>query len=1264
MSLYTQYVAQYSKEEADKLVQDNPCTFCYLQNNQLATKINGFGSDHPTFMVVSDFIHKNWLSAGVPFSGPMVRPFTELLNGVGIDINEVYWTSLVKCPPCKNLKKGKETAPKKEAVTYCSAYLDTEIKLKQPKVIIACGQTALDFFFPKFKMTEKRCQVLWSDKYKCNIVPIYNPESMSVTYEFDDIIRKAFEQAYNAAYHPEKLKFPEVKYLLVKDIGMLRQVAERIKQVDRIAYDLETNSITYSKAKILSVGVSWAKNTGVAWPLWIKDEEACNKLIESAPKKEQVKLRTQLDHSPVLKKFWSDSDWDEAVRLTKEIFENTECKKGGHNTFFDNLVLHYNGIEVKNYTYDTMIMKHLLDEEREKSLDYCSWIYTDKGGYKMAKEQYLKSSESNYANIPLDVLLNYNAGDASVTYELYDVFRPQIIAQGLKYEMANIRIPLQKALMEACIYGMRVDRKYLRDTAKKLDEEIKAIEEEILPYLQKYYGPNVRIVSGKEDGKPSGFEFNINSSDCLKDLLFDKMKLKVTGTTESGAPSTNESALLKLSRKGNKIADLILQRKKKFKFKTTYIDGMEDLLDENDRIHPSFNVCGTESGRLSSSSPNVQQIPRDKTIKRIFSAPDGYEIGECDFSQAELRVMAALSNDITMKRIYEQDRDLHMELAVTAFHKPASEIDKEQRTVAKTCFDENAMILTPKGYIRAKDLANNKVLTLDGKEQNQQHIFEKQPGYEIELSNGSIIKTTTNHKFMMFNKLTPYWKEANQLKVGDTLGNIKWSAFGDYHTFRVGDNLKTSQYKLSFTLDEDLAYVLGLYLSDGSISHHKVTHSSTLSLLVKPENKELVLRSLKPFAPKERPIKQREYSSVDSECYNVYVCTRSFVDWVENYFGRGKDKHIADIIYTSPKSVVLAFLSGLLDTDSYITKRVRFINTRERLARDVAKLGTLLGYEMSFKSNPYKTRIKGKQYTGLLYSVTFITKPEVNLLVKKDKFNERVSTVYDKTGWVIDREEFGNCKWFGKKNYNIANYLTGKSRMLTVKSANELGIMQSNYNPVKIISIKPCEVNACVMETDTHYFVGEGFESHNCNFLIGYAGGPDTLKANLTDAGIEITKTEAERIIKTWHDKFKFASSFLTSCNRRFQQDGFLVTPFGRRRRMCRTFEDDYLNQKKGREGQNFIIQGLAAELAFISLINIARDVKQYGGHVISTVHDSILIEYPVEQRDNIARICKKYTWVTYPFLNGLYMKSDFACAQSWGDKKEYDVETGKFVED
>lgn len=867
---YSEYIKSHSKEEAQGLIKQDPCAFCQLKNNQFCYKLMGNGnSNNPDFMFVSDFIHKGSMASGTIFSLSASNVLGSMMRKIGFNIESVYLTSLVKCATCKNLKKGKDKAPKKEVINFCSEYLKKELEVVKPKVVIACGQTSLEFFFPKTKMAEKRCQVLWSDIYNCYVVPIYHPESLSVTSEFDDIIYKALQQAYNAIYNPDKIKMPTVKYINVTTIDMLRQVANRVKEVDRIAYDLETNSVDYTKAKILSVGVSWAKNTAVSWPLWVKDDDDCNNALKPLTGKEKMKMSTKLDHDPILKPFWSESEWGEVLALTKSIFEDTKCKKGGHNTFFDNLVLHYNGISVNNYCYDTMIMKHLLDEEREKSLDYCSWIYTDKGGYKMEKEQYLKSDKSNYANIPLDVLLQYNAGDASVTYELYDVFKPMIISENLSFEMGSIRMPLQRALMEACIKGMRVNRKYLKELDTTLSKEIKELEDKILPYLQKYYGDDVHIISGASESGIYANEFNINSSECLKDLLFNKMKLKSSSITESGAPSTDESALLKLARSGKEIADLLLKRKKKFKFKTTYVDGMEDLLDKDDRIHPSFNVCGTESGRLSSSNPNVQQIPRDKTVKRLFEAPDGYEIGEVDFSQAELRVMAALSNDIAMKQIYDQDRDLHMELAVTAFRKPATEITKEQRTIAKTI-----------------------------------------------------------------------------------------------------------------------------------------------------------------------------------------------------------------------------------------------------------------------------------------------------------------------------------------------------------------------------------------------------------NFLIGYAGGPDTLKANLSDGGVEISKKEAERLIKTWHTKFKDASSFLEQCNRQFQQTGLLVTPWGRRRRMPRRFDDDYLNQKRGREGQNFIIQGFAAEIAFLSLINLSREVKKFGGTVISTVHDSILIEYPVEQRKNIAQLCKKYTWVTYPQLNGMYMKSDFECAKSWGDKKPVNFETGEYIED
>ena len=876
MIKYAQYVKEHSKEEAESIIKQDPCYFCPRSVNKdnitsSSYKLNGYGSTNPDVMVVSDFVRRSWIKANTYFSGPITPLLRDVIVGAGFDINKCYFTSLVRCSTCKNVHYGEDTKPKKEEVTYCANYLSKEIDEKKPKVIVACGQTALEYFFPKAKLSEKRCQIIPYEHngHNCVVVPIYNPESMVTTSEFDDIIKKAFCQAYNYIYNRKLTEFPEVKYIKVTTLDLLRQVAQRVKEVERIAYDLETNSIVYKDAKILSIGVSWAKNTAVSWPLWVKDEEECNKLLDGLKGAEKLKLATKLDHNPPLKKFWKEDEWEEVIKLTKSIFEDTTCKKGGHNTFFDNLVLHYNGIEVNNYCYDTMIMKHLLDEEREKSLDYCSWIYTDKGGYKMEKEVYLKSDKSNYANIPIDVLLEYNAGDAAVTFEIYDVLRPRIIAENLVKEMAEIRIPLQKALMKACIRGMRVNREYIRKTDAQLTKEIKELEEKLLPTIKKYYGEDVHIISTKEEEKLYENTWNINSSDCLRDLLFTKMKLKSTSVTSSGAKSTDESTLLKLQRNGVEVADIILQRKKKFKFKTTYINGIEDLLDEDDRIHPSFNVCGTTSGRLSSSNINVQQIPRDKTIKRIFEAPEGYEIGEVDFSQAELRVMAALSNDITMKRIYDQDRDLHLELASTAFNKPISDISKEERTIAKTI-----------------------------------------------------------------------------------------------------------------------------------------------------------------------------------------------------------------------------------------------------------------------------------------------------------------------------------------------------------------------------------------------------------NFLIGYAGGPDTLKANLSDGGVEISKKEAEKLISAWHSKFKDASSFLNRCNSSFLKTGLLCTPWGRRRRLHRLFSDDYINAAKGREGQNFIIQGFAAELAFKALIDISNEIGKYGGYVISTVHDSILLEYPTKYRKEVAQLCKKYTWITCPELNGMYMKSDFECAKSWGDKKPIDWDTGEYKED
>lgn len=1253
---YAQYIKEYSKEEAEGLIEKDPCTFCPLKGNQFCNKAQGYGSSKPTFMVVSDFIHKGWVTSGKPFSGPMMNVLLPMLGKIGINIEDVYWTSLVKCATCTSLIKGKDKAPKKETITYCGRYLDAEIKKKTPTVIIACGQTTLEYFFPKAKMSEKRCQVLWSEEYKCNVVPIYNPEAMAVTYEFDDIIYKAFEQAYNSVYYPQKVQMPAVKYLKVKDIATLRQVADRVKQVDRIAYDLETNSITYTKAKILSVGVSWAKNTAVSWPLWVKDEEACNKVLEGLTGKEKMKMATQLDHDPILKKYWSDAEWDEAVKLTKEIFENTNCKKGGHNTFFDNLVLHFNGIEVKNYCYDTMVMKHLLDEEREKTLDYCSWIYTDKGGYKMEKEVYLKSDKSNYANIPLDVLLEYNAGDAAVTYELYDVFKPQILEQNLTFEMGSIRMPLQKALMEACIKGMRINREYLHTLDKELTQGIQECNEKILPYLKKYYGEDVHIINGKEEEGQFENEFNINSADNLKDLLFKKMKLKSNGTTENGAPSTNESALLKLARAGNEIADLILQRKKKFKFKTTYVDGMEDLMDENDRIHPSFNVCGTEC------VTGDTLILTDKGYKKMEDLGKYKDNSEIPHKE----------------NIVNLNREL------------------EQTSYIVKYTNVPTIKLTTKFGFSLEGTYNHPIKV--GVPRQQEYYYKgqlvkyKERGFKTEFKQLKDIKVGDYVELAIDTQVFPSEYVKTELKP------------------YVGTKHQLIQGQIPEVYTEDFAEFIGMYMSDGSLNESNGSFRVSITNDDPNVQNRVIQLSNKLFGA--HIYLNRKFGTYVTDVH----LNGLFLKSLNTILPKGaKNKCVLPAIMRSPKAVVCSYIKGrTLDSTYNKAKHELKMTIVSKLESDFIQQFLLNLGILSFRTSGkmadgsiyYRISVSGNNYLKFIKEIGLIEPSKIDQFDYKEKQSSTICLDKKQVLAMVKNISFSKNNVFdvhvpGTHSFiagGIVNHNTGRlsssspnvqqiPRDKSVKSIfeapegyeimecdfsqAELRVMAalSNDMTMKHIYDQGRDLHMELAVTAFHKPASEITKEQRTiaktiNFLIGYSGGPDTLKANLSDGGVEISKSEAERLINTWHGKFKEASSYLNSCNRRFQQNGLLITPFGRRRRMLRTFSDDYLNQKLGREGQNFMIQSTAGELAFISLINIAREVKQYGGTVISTVHDSILIEYPKEQRKNIAQICKKYTWVTYPFLNGLYMKSDCECDKVWGHKKPINPDTGEYIEE
>ena len=1248
------------------------CNNCSLGHNYFCNNVQGIGNkNNPTYFIVSDWIRHEWVKQREVFSGPVRIELLNTLKGAKIEPSECFFTSLVRCPTIKGSQlvgKAKEGKPKKENIDKCSPALDAEIRTMKPKVIIALGELTFNYFFPKLKLAEKRCQILFHEGYNCHVVGIYHVEAMTLTAELDRIILKAFQQAKAVADNPRiTLALPELNYKQVYTINCLRNVLKRVKEIPVLSYDVEASSLNPREAKLLSIGLSWKVNTGVAFPIYVKDEDKCcnmfleakNKLSSTTDKEELKKIKEEIKKvekeigkNPPLKSYWGDKH-DEVMQIVKEIFA-TPCKKGGHNIDYDNKVLYYNGVEVNNVTFDTMLMHHMLDEERPKDLDYLSWVDTNKGGYKMAKEKFLNAINTSFAHIPLNVLLNYNAGDADTTLELYEKYKPMIISEGMAHEFAKVRMPLLLELIGVSITGMKVDRQYLVTAEKELKQKVIDSEAKIKKFLLKYY-PKVQIIQEtSEKGKdPLTRYFNIKSSADLKELIYDKMGVKATVLTESGQPSTNEAALIKLAKKHEIIND-ILEHRKNTKFYTSYIRDMIGYMDENDRVHANFKIATAVTGRMSVTDPALQTIPRESTIKKIFIPEKGYGIMEVDFSQQELRCLAYLSGDPAMCDAYANDKDLHMELAKTIFNKPEKEISKEERTIAKCCFDEDSMILTPKGYVRAKNLVDSKVLTLNGKEQGQQHVFEKQQGYLITLSNGQQLKVTKNHKFKMFDKLEPYWKEANKLNVGDVLGTVQWTSFGDYKKFTVGQGLRTHTYSQTFTFDEKMAYTMGLYLSDGCVTGE---NNNCTSILIKPQNRHIVLQALKSFGVKERTYEGKDYTLAT-------VHTRAFNDWVENNFGIKQSKHIPDFIYSCPKSVAHAFLSGLLDSDSYIHRRIHFISTNERLARDVAKLGVLLGNEIYFHEQNYKTTIKSKEYKGILYHATFLTKPQVTLYAKKEGYENGIVTRKSvNTGWKIDRNEFSDNYYKGTYNNDVYNYRTGRAKILSVRTANVLNLEHRKYNPTEIIDIQPVEVNACVMETDTHYFIGEGFESPNCNFLVSYGGGPSVLMENLEKAGIIITKSKAEKMLEGWDKKFSMAVSYLNKNVSFFMNHGYLQTPAGLKKHLYKNFPFNSIMEAKKRECRNYMIQSYCSSISFTVILDIIRELRKRNlkSRVISTVHDSIIIEYALEELKEVLSICKEKTWRTFPAFNGHILKSDCALSEkSWGEKEEVDWETGK----
>ena len=357
------------------------------------------------------------------------------------------------------------------------------------------------------------------------------------------------------------------------------------------------------------------------------------------------------------------------VNLFKPIYENENIVKVGQNIKYDLEVLHNYGVELKGQLFDTMIAHYLIQPELRHNMDYMAEVYL---GYQTIHIDQLigprGKNQKSMRDLPPTAVYEYACEDADITLRLKNLLEPKLQEAGLTELFYQIEMPLVPVLAEMELNGVRIDTHALKETSEIFTRRMHELEQSIYSL--------------------AGKEFNISSPKQVGDILFGEMKIiEKPKKTKTGQYVTSEEVLQQLRGKHHIVAHILDYRALK-KLLGTYVDALPKLINpRTGHIHTSFNQTITATGRLSSSDPNLQNIPvrgeDGKEIRKCFIPEEGCEFFSADYSQIELRVMAHLSQDENMLKAFREDYDIHAATAAQIYGKAVEEVTRDERTKAK-----------------------------------------------------------------------------------------------------------------------------------------------------------------------------------------------------------------------------------------------------------------------------------------------------------------------------------------------------------------------------------------------------------------------------------------------------------------------------------------------------------------------------------------------------------------------------------------------------
>ena len=432
-------------------------------------------------------------------------------------------------------------------------------------------------------------------------------------------------------------KFDYKKYTTIVSKNELDNWKRKITEKGYVAIDTETDSLNAIQANL--IGFSLATDINEACYIPIKHDNA----------DEQIHI-------------------DDAIDFLKSMNEDPSILKIFHNKKYDALVLDKYNIKVNSYD-DTMLISYSLGSGGTRhSLDFLAKKYMSHSAISFKEIAGSGKNQKSFNEISINEASIYAAEDADITFRLWKILRPRLMSEKISSVYETIERPLAKVIMDMEKNGVCIDEKILKDLSIKFENDIKKIEKECFEIV--------------------GNEFNLGSPKQIGEILFDKLKIKGGKKTPSGAWSTDAETLNFLASSGNILPKLLLEWRGLSKLKSTYTDALPNFINKNTkRIHTSYSMSSTSTGRLSSSDPNLQNIPikneEGKMIRSAFIAEDGYSLISADYSQIELRIIAHISDDNNLKNAFKNDIDIHSLTASEVFGVPIEDMSQDIRRKAK-----------------------------------------------------------------------------------------------------------------------------------------------------------------------------------------------------------------------------------------------------------------------------------------------------------------------------------------------------------------------------------------------------------------------------------------------------------------------------------------------------------------------------------------------------------------------------------------------------